>query len=99
VCCAVLGAADASQDVQRSSKQALFQAMLDVPWVMGEGVPADVEDGGEYARMLEAAEEAVAACRWVGGGRVCVGGGVRACWRRPGGGGGGLQGWVEGVCC
>jgi hypothetical protein len=44
----------AALDEHRAAKQAVFQAMLQVPWVAGEGIPDSPTDGTEYAAMLEA---------------------------------------------
>jgi hypothetical protein len=44
----------AALDEQRAAKQAVFQAMLQVPWVAGEGIPDSPTDGTEYAALLEA---------------------------------------------
>lgn len=39
---------------QRAARQAVFQAMLEVPWVPGEGIPDSPTDGTDYAALLEA---------------------------------------------
>lgn len=45
---------EATLDGQRSAKQAVFQAMLEVPWLAGEGIPDSPTDGTQYAELLAA---------------------------------------------
>jgi hypothetical protein len=44
----------ATLDDQRAAKQAVFQAMLEAPWVAGEGIPDSPTDGTQYAELLAA---------------------------------------------
>jgi hypothetical protein len=44
----------ATLDDQRATKQAVFQAMLEVPWVAGEGIPDSPADNTQYAELLAA---------------------------------------------
>lgn len=41
-------------DGHRAAQQAVFQAMLEVPWVTGEGIPDSPTDGTPYAELLQA---------------------------------------------
>lgn len=49
-------AASESVDAARVTQQSVFQAMLEVPWTPGEGVPQEIDPNGEYARWLAAGE-------------------------------------------
>ncbi|KAF8058922.1 EVI5 [Scenedesmus sp. PABB004] len=37
-----------------AARRAVLAAMLEVPWLPGEGIPAEVDEGGEYAALLAA---------------------------------------------
>lgn len=54
-------------DGQRAAKQAVFQAMLEVPWVPGEGIPDSPTDGTQYAELLQAgaADSSCNACSFL----------------------------------
>eukprot|EP00878_Enallax_costatus_P004779 GHUV01005030.1.p1 GENE.GHUV01005030.1~~GHUV01005030.1.p1 ORF type:complete len:910 (+),score=344.00 GHUV01005030.1:211-2940(+) len=45
---------DDSADATQSAQQAVLQAMLEVPWIPGEGVPQEIDEHGEYAQLLAA---------------------------------------------
>lgn len=47
---------DGSLDHVRATKQALFRAMLEVPWIQGEGVPPEPNPEGRYVQLLEQAQ-------------------------------------------
>lgn len=49
-CCMYADCVDAAQ----SAQQTVLQAMLEVPWIPGEGVPQEIDEHGEYARLLAA---------------------------------------------
>jgi hypothetical protein len=44
----------AGLDGHRATQQAVFQAMLEVPWVAGEGIPDSPTDGTQFSELLEA---------------------------------------------
>lgn len=44
----------AGLDGHRAAQQAVFQAMLEVPWVAGEGIPDSPTEGTQYSELLEA---------------------------------------------
>jgi hypothetical protein len=52
--CALAGHVAVSLDEQRAAKQAVFQAMLEVPWAAEEGIPDSPMLGTQYAELLEA---------------------------------------------
>lgn len=74
-------------DPARASQAALFEAMLEVPWVQGRGIPNRVQEGGEYARLVATAPGSAM--------QRCMGGVEPIDDVRKGGGVGGLQGLKE----
>jgi hypothetical protein len=44
--------APAPLDEVRASQAALFEAMVEVPWVEGAGIPASTDPDGQYARLV-----------------------------------------------